>query len=56
MSTPNAAPVAWKATHKATGRSITVMERMWVDARLAGALLLGCDRFDVMCVRVEDAK
>jgi hypothetical protein len=50
---PASAPVPWRVTHKATGRHITVSAKLWSEARVIGSLALQCDRFDVMCERVE---
>ena len=50
---PPSAPVAWVVTHKATGRHVTVSAKLWIEARVIGSLALQCDRFDVMCERVE---
>jgi hypothetical protein len=47
-------PVRWKVTHRASGESVIVVERLWVDARTAGSRAMGCDKNEVNCTRAEE--
>ena len=52
-SHPPATAVSWLVRHAATDRATIVQARTWCDARDMGAKLLGTDRYQVTCERVE---
>ena len=54
LRVPDVHAIRWLVTHRTSGASVIVVERMWVDGRLAGAKLIGCDKNEVFCTRVEE--
>jgi hypothetical protein len=54
LRAPDVHAVRWKVTHRTSGASVIVVERLWVDARTTGSRELQCDKNEVNCTRAEE--